>query len=271
MLNNSKTRSAKQIASKAYTEANKEVKSNARKDKWVFVDKLTEEAEEAARQNNIKALYDNIKLLTRKYQKGSRPVKNIEGKTLNTKEEQMSRWVEHFKNVLNQEAPVNKADILPAEETLSVDCKRPSKEEIKKAIKTEKQQGTWYRQYTCRSTQSRHRNIGTNPICTVWKDLGSRGSSSRVERRAHSETSEKRKFKHLWQLQRHYVAISALNRVMLQRLKIAVDDKLRDNQAGFRQNRSCTDQIATLRIILKQSHEFNSSLYTVFVDFTKAL
>jgi hypothetical protein len=61
-----------------------------------------------------------------------------------------------------------------------------------------------------------------------------------------------------------------LNRVMLQRLRIAVDDKLRDNQAGYRQNRSCADQIATLRIILEQSHEFNSSLYTVFVDFTNA-
>ena len=61
-----------------------------------------------------------------------------------------------------------------------------------------------------------------------------------------------------------------LNRVMLQRLKIAVDDKHRDNQAGYRQNRSCADQIATLRIILEQSHEFNSSLYTVFVDFTNA-
>jgi hypothetical protein len=61
-----------------------------------------------------------------------------------------------------------------------------------------------------------------------------------------------------------------LNRVMLQRLKTAVDDKIRDNQAGYRHNRSCADQIATLRIILVQSHKFNSSLYTVFVDFTNA-
>ena len=137
VLNNSKARSAKQIASKAYTEANKEVKSSARKDRRAFVDKLTEETEEAARQNNIiKTLYDSIKLLIRKYQKESRPIKNIEGITLNTKEEQMSRWVEHFKNILNQETPVNKADILPAEETVAVDCKRPSKGETKKAIKT---------------------------------------------------------------------------------------------------------------------------------------
>jgi hypothetical protein len=136
VLNNSKTRSAKHIVSKAYTEANKEVKSSARKDKRALVDKRTEEAEKETKQNNIKALYDNIKLLTRKYQKGGRPVKHIEGKTLNTKEEQMSRWVEHFKNILNQEAPVNKADILPADETVSVDCKKPSKGEIKNAIKT---------------------------------------------------------------------------------------------------------------------------------------
>ena len=112
------------------------MKNSARNDKIAFVDKRTEEAEETTRQNNIKALYDNIKLLTRRYQKGSRPIKNIEGKTLKTKEDQMSRWVEHFKNILNQEAPMNKADILPAEDNLSVDCKRPPKGEIKKAIKT---------------------------------------------------------------------------------------------------------------------------------------
>lgn len=46
--------------------------------------------------------------------------------------------------------------------------------------------------------------------------------------------------------------------------------KLRDQQAGFRKNRSCIDQIATLRIILEQSLEWNSPLYINFVDFEKA-
>ena len=61
-----------------------------------------------------------------------------------------------------------------------------------------------------------------------------------------------------------------LNRVMLKKMKNAVDTKLRDNQAGFRQNRSCADQIATLRIILEQVSEFNFSIYTDFIDFQKA-
>ncbi|CAG2242900.1 THBS2S [Mytilus edulis] len=100
-----------------------------------FVGKLTAEAKEAARANNIKALSDNIKLLTGKYQKGSIPVNSKEGKTLNTHEEQMKRLVEHFKNVLNQNPPVNKADIPPSEELLAVDCERPPTGEIMKVIK----------------------------------------------------------------------------------------------------------------------------------------
>ena len=60
------------------------------------------------------------------------------------------------------------------------------------------------------------------------------------------------------------------SRILLNRMKEAVDAQLRDQQAGFRKNRSCTDQIATLRIILEQSQEWNSSLYINFLDFEKA-
>ena len=60
------------------------------------------------------------------------------------------------------------------------------------------------------------------------------------------------------------------NRVLLNRMKDVVDPHLRDQQAGFRKGRSCADQIASLRIILKQSLEWNSSLYINFVDYQKA-
>ncbi|VDP41361.1 unnamed protein product [Schistosoma margrebowiei] len=57
---------------------------------------------------------------------------------------------------------------------------------------------------------------------------------------------------------------------MLNRMKDAVDVQLRDQQAGFRKYRSCTDQIATLRIIVEQLVEWNSSLYINFIDYEKA-
>ena len=61
-----------------------------------------------------------------------------------------------------------------------------------------------------------------------------------------------------------------LNRIILELMKGEVDKTLREEQAGFRQDRSCTDQIATLRIIVEQSIEWNSSLYVNFVDYEKA-
>ena len=53
-------------------------------------------------------------------------------------------------------------------------------------------------------------------------------------------------------------------------MKASVEPQLRDQQAGFRSNRLCTDQIATLRIIVEQSIEWNSPLYINFIDYEKA-
>ena len=57
-------------------------------------------------------------------------------------------------------------------------------------------------------------------------------------------------------------------------MKEAVDPKLRDQQAGFRRNRSCAYQIASLRIIVEQSLEWNfpppTPLYIIFIDHEKA-
>ena len=61
-----------------------------------------------------------------------------------------------------------------------------------------------------------------------------------------------------------------LNRIILERMREAVDETLRDNQAGFRQSRSTSDQIATLRIIVEQSLEWRTPLYIKFIDYEKA-
>ena len=61
-----------------------------------------------------------------------------------------------------------------------------------------------------------------------------------------------------------------LNRIILERLKGAVDRKLRDHQACFRQERSYIEQISTLRINIEQSLEWNSFMYITFIDLVKA-
>jgi hypothetical protein len=45
---------------------------------------------------------------------------------------------------------------------------------------------------------------------------------------------------------------------------------MRPEQAGFRPNKSGTNHINTLRIIVEQSIEFHSPLQLVFIDFQQA-
>ncbi len=273
-LNDSRTRSAKQKAQREYSIANREVKNSVKKDKRLYIEQLATEAEEASQKNNMKALYDTTRILAGKNKKPSRPIKNTKGEVLSTKEEQLQRWAEHFKNLLNQPPPTNRAVIPPATEELPINCNRPSKAEITKAIKGLKSNkapgpdnipAEALKADTVTSTNMLHELIGKiweqEQIPSDWKEghivkLPKKGDLSKCDNyRGISLLSTPGK---------------VLNKVILNRLKHTVDAKLRDQQAGFRAERSCTDQIATLRIILEQSQEFQSPLIVTFVDYAKA-
>jgi hypothetical protein len=60
------------------------------------------------------------------------------------------------------------------------------------------------------------------------------------------------------------------NRVLLNRIRPAVDRILRPNQAGFRPGRSTINQIHCLRRILEAADDQQLELIITFVDFKKA-
>ncbi|VDP39618.1 unnamed protein product [Schistosoma margrebowiei] len=66
-INNSRTRAEKVQAQAEYIEANKQVKRSIRADKKKYVEELATTAEKAAREGNMKQLYDTTKKLAGKY------------------------------------------------------------------------------------------------------------------------------------------------------------------------------------------------------------
>ena len=58
--------------------------------------------------------------------------------------------------------------------------------------------------------------------------------------------------------------------MILNRIKEAVDRLLRQEQAGFRKNRSCCEQVFALRQIIEKTQARDKSLYLNFIDFRKA-
>ena len=69
----------------------------------------------------------------------------------------------------------------------------------------------------------------------------------------------------------HSTPSKVFSRVLLNRLQDAVDCTLRDEQAGLRKGRSCTEQIFTLRNITEQSPEHQQDLNINFIDFKKGI
>ena len=63
---------------------------------------------------------------------------------------------------------------------------------------------------------------------------------------------------------------SKLLQMILLRRRNGMEKFLRENQSGFRQNRSCIDQVYSLRCIIHQCIEYNIPLYINFVDFKAA-
>ena len=273
-LNMSRTRAAKAKAHEEHTEANKEVRRSVRKDKRDYIEDLARQAEEAVGQGNLKDLYLTTKRLAGRFQQTDKPVKDKSGKPLTTTDDQLKRWAEHFRELLNRPTPEEPPDIPPAETELPINCGQPSFEEIRKAIKT-------LRNGKAAGPDGIPAEAMKSDIETTVKILHSLFSKIWEKEEVPAQWKEGlviklpkkgdlRDCSNYRGIMLLSVPGKVLNRILLERMKEAVDPKLRDQQAGFRRNRSCVDQIASLRIIVEQSLEWNSPLYINFIDFEKA-
>ena len=273
-LNMSRTRAGKAKAQEEYTIADKMVKKSVKKDKKNYIEDLASQAEAAAGQGNLKDMYQVTKKLAGKFQQTDKPVKDKNGNPLTTTEEQLKRWAEHFREILNRPAPETSPDIPPAETELPINCDPPSRMEIRKAIMTLR--------------NGKAAGPDEIPAEALKTDVESAVS---ILHSLFTKIWEKEEVPAQWReglviklpkkgdlrdcgnyrgIMLLSVPGKVLNRVLLERMKEAVDPKLRDQQAGFRRNRSCADQIASLRIIVEQSLEWNSPLYINFIDYEKA-
>ena len=243
VLNNSRTRAAIAKAQEENTAADREVKRSIKRDKRGYIDDLARQAEAATRQGNLRDLYLVTKQLAGKFQQTDKPVKDKNGNPLTTTKEQLKGRAEHFRELLNRPTPDSPPDILSTETELPISRDQENHHDY------EKWEGCRAGRDTGRSHQSRHRDSCQHTIQPLQQDLGEGGGTGPVERRNHHQAAKKRDLRDCSNY-RGIMLLSTpgkvLNRVLLERMKEAVDPKLRDQKAGFQQNKSCADQIARL-------------------------
>nr|KAG5708548.1 hypothetical protein BaRGS_032969 [Batillaria attramentaria] len=136
LINHTDDQDDKRDLQAQYWDVNRQVKRSARNDKRNFINDLTEEAETAAGQRNMKRLYEITRTLSGKNNNPTRPVKDKNGQIITKEEDQRTRWAEHFKETLNRPPPPVPPDIPPAAQLLDISTNPPTKTEIIKAIKS---------------------------------------------------------------------------------------------------------------------------------------
>ena len=235
------------------------------KDKRKFIDDLAKEAEAAAKQHNVKTLYDTTKQLSRKFKTTNHQIRDFNGRLLTTTEEQHKRWVEHFQQLLNRPPPMEPPILPPANQELDISCEPPTRAEVEEAIKSLKNNKSAGPDNIPAEVLKADISTSVNMlhgllvkiwdqeyIPTEWRE----GILVKLAKKG--DLSLCKNYRGIMLLS---TAGKVLNRIILERVREAVDRILRENQSGFRLSRSTADQITTLRIIVEQSLEWRTALY----------
>ena len=258
-----------------HREKDKIVKNSARKDKRKYTEDLAKEAEEAAHQNDMKTVYQITRKLKGDFgQNCDRPVKDEDGTTLTSEDQKLRRWKEHFQKILNRPEPAVLADIPEAAEDLDINLGDITLAEVKDAINKLKNGKAPGDDGVAAEMLKAEDQATPEALCQILQEIWNTGNIPQswktgtiVKIPKKGDLSNCSNWRGITLLS---LTSKIFTRIILQRLTKAVDERLRQEQAGFRKGRSCIDHIFTLRQILEQTHEWNSQLYIAFIDFEKA-
>ena len=180
----------------------------------------------------------------------------------------MNRWKEHFQAVLNRQFPKKRQYLSEIEEELHINCGKIPKNEIKKAVKKVKNGkasgGDTIPPEILKADRGTTADILYDLFNAIWER---EVIPDEWKKRLLIKLPKRDNLSHCGNcrgIMLLSVPCKIQTRIILERLKSAQDAKLREEQDGYRTGRSCTDQIATLRIIVEQSIEWQSTLYLNF-------
>lgn len=261
-------------AKAAYKDKDKEVKRSARNDKRAHIDNLACEAEQAAVRGDWGTVYKVTKQLSGAHNNSSAPVKDKDGNILSSDHEQATRWVQHFREVLNHPDPSEPANPTPSDAILDINTDPPTVAEIKRAIlamKNGKAAGIdSIHAEMMKADADLAAFVLTDLFSSIWEkgkipDDWSKGLIVKLPKKGNLQECDN------WRgITLLSIPSKIFCRVLLKRIDQAIDTRLRQEQAGFRKGRGCIDQIFVLRNIIEQSLEWNTPTYINFVDFRKA-
>ena len=257
-------------------ELRRQVKRSVRLDRRQMWEDATVSLEKAARSHDTRKLYQILKESVGKKAAVSEIVKDRSGKIISCQKERLARWKDHFQILLNP-SPSSAPDAFPpavSKEPYDVELDTPTRAEILKAIKTLKNHKApgedglppeVYKQCPEVTAEQLHGILEevwrTNSFPKDWK------TSVILPFYKKGDKTECKNYRGISLID---IAVKIFGIILLNRFKGAREERTRENQAGFRPGRGCTDNIFVFRLIIQQFERYNLPLILMFLDFIAA-
>ncbi|XP_062614538.1 uncharacterized protein LOC134276298 [Saccostrea cucullata] len=202
----------KERAAVLYRKKDREVKTSARKDRRHYTEQLAKDAQEAAERKDMKTVYQIRKKLRGDHGPNQDlPVKAEDGSAITEELAKLESWREHLENILNRPDSPILPDIDEAETDPEIEtgCITVNERIIQDIWDKEDIPDDWKKGVIIKLPKK-----GDLGDCINWRGITLLYLTSKV-----------------------------FSQTILQRITAAVDDILRQEQAGFRKWKSCVDHI----------------------------
>ena len=260
-----------------YWSLHSEVRRLVKRDKRRQINEKVAETEVLINKNNGQSqriAYKSIKELNGcSYRRKDIPVKDRNGNLLTKDNDIKNRWKEHFETVLNRPIPPEE-DIPAAERDLNIEGGEITIEEVKQAIgqlknnKAPGEDGVFPEMFKVDEDRlplvlvnlfNKIKEGGKLP--SEWKN----GVIVKIPKKGDLSDCGN------WRgVMLSPIAMKIFCKLLLNRMEPILDGILREEQAGFRKGRGCSDQIFVVRHLMQQANEMKARLSLCFVDFEKA-
>ncbi|CAF4143408.1 unnamed protein product, partial [Rotaria magnacalcarata] len=277
-----KKRKAKQIKHlsadniKEYKNLCNKVKKSARQDKDKWIQDQCEEIEKGLQVGNSRNAYRLVKILKNKYTPKLTVIKEQDGTMLQSKEHIKQRWTQYCGSLYEDKG--GGEEIVKELELITPPYNDNTNEilyaEVKEAIyKLKKNKSPGIDEITAEMLQAGGEQLAQkiHELCNrAWKEETipeQWGKAILVPIPKKGDLSECSNYRTI-SLINHMGKILLM--VLLNRLKHQLDPHLAEEQAGFRKDRSTTQQILMLRLLAEKAKRNGKKLYNCFIDFQKA-
>ena len=263
-------------AKEEYKKACNEVRQAARRDKERWLEERCREIQQMAKEKRSKQTYKLIKQINKDWQPQQRAIKNKDGKLLYEEEEIRERWTEYCGELYQEKGTSSEAarqleKIAPRQEE-SEDTLL--KDEVKKAL----------------TNLKKHKSAGPDGIVAdvlqaggsrleeelyeimnkVWQEEGIPTEWARSTIVTIPKKGDRKECANYRTLSLMNHTCKALMSIIRDRLQACVEQHLAEEQAGFRKDRSTTQQILVLRLMAEKAWRKDTPIYNCFIDFQKA-